>query len=73
MPGLVGEPIVFAGVPVARGDMVLGDMDGLVVIPAERVAAVLSAAQVRQAHKEKIKADLRTKKTTVERYGLSIR
>jgi 4-hydroxy-4-methyl-2-oxoglutarate aldolase len=73
MRGIVGEPIVFAGVPVSRGDMVVGDVDGLVVIPAGRVAAVLSAAQERQAHEEQLKAQLRAGKTTVELYGLPIR
>ena len=51
-PGTVGLPVVVGGVPVATGDLVLGDRDGVVVVPrarvaevAERLAAVRAAEQ----------------------------
>lgn len=34
-----------AGVPVRSGDIVLGDADGIVVVPLERSAEILAAAQ----------------------------
>jgi len=73
MPGIVGEPIVFAGVPVSHGDIVVGDVDGLVIIPAQQVAAVISAAQERQVHESQIKTALLAGKTTVALYGLPTR
>ncbi len=39
-PGTVGMPIVAGGVPVATGDLVLGDADGVVVVPRARLADV---------------------------------
>jgi 4-hydroxy-4-methyl-2-oxoglutarate aldolase len=47
-PGRVGFPIVIGGVSVSPGDVVLGDRDGVVVVPqgeldrvAERVSAIM--------------------------------
>jgi 4-hydroxy-4-methyl-2-oxoglutarate aldolase len=38
-PGTAGLPIVVGGVSVASGDVLVGDLDGVVVIPRERLAA----------------------------------
>ena len=35
-----GEPVVCAGLRVSRGDVVVADVDGIVVVPAERVDEV---------------------------------
>lgn len=40
-PGTVGLAIDLAGVHVAAGDVLVGDMDGVVVIPQARVAEVV--------------------------------
>jgi regulator of RNase E activity RraA len=40
-PGTVGFPISLGGHPVASGDLVIADLDGVVVVPRARVAAVL--------------------------------
>jgi regulator of RNase E activity RraA len=49
-PGVVGAPVVIGGVAVRPGDIVVGDADGVVVVPLERAEAVLdSLAQVRAA------------------------
>jgi 4-hydroxy-4-methyl-2-oxoglutarate aldolase len=40
-PGSVGLPVVCGGVPVATGDVVVGDRDGVVVVPHARVAETL--------------------------------
>lgn len=45
-PGVVGEPVVLAGVTVNPGDIVVGDADGVVVVPRERAEAV--AARLEQ-------------------------
>ncbi len=69
-PGKVGEPIVFAGVSVSRGDMVVADIDGLIIIPASEVDSVLEAGSSREKHEQQTKKDLRAGKTTVELYSL---
>lgn len=61
-PGVVGQPIVVGGVAVASGDVVVGDPDGVVVIPAARIDEVLlrlEAVRSREADMaEKIAAGL---------------
>jgi regulator of RNase E activity RraA len=40
-----GEPVQFAGVPVARGDLVLADAGGVVIIPRAHAETVIAAAE----------------------------
>ena len=47
-----GRPTVCTGVAVAPGDLVLGDPDGVVVVPADAAADVLAAAEEKQAKEE---------------------
>jgi 4-hydroxy-4-methyl-2-oxoglutarate aldolase len=47
--GSVNETIAFAGVVVRPGDLVLGDNDGLIIIPREEGPAWLADAQARVA------------------------
>jgi regulator of RNase E activity RraA len=46
--GAVGGRVVVAGVPVADGDLVVADADGVVVWPAERVAEFTAVAQAKR-------------------------
>lgn len=61
-PGVVGQPVVIGGVAVASGDIVAGDVDGVVVIPYARIDEVLlrlEAVRVREADlAEKLAAGL---------------
>ncbi|MCC6717867.1 MAG: RraA family protein [Acetobacteraceae bacterium] len=41
-PGTVGAPVVLGGVQVCPGDIVVGDADGVVVVPQGRAAEVLA-------------------------------
>ncbi|HZQ40078.1 MAG TPA: hypothetical protein VFA87_04775 [Rhizomicrobium sp.] len=51
--GQVGAPIVLGGVPITSGDIVVGDEDGVVVIPLEHAETVLERLRaVRAAEKE---------------------
>ena len=40
-----GEPVEFAGVPVAPGDLVLADAGGVVIIPSAHAETVLATAE----------------------------
>jgi 4-hydroxy-4-methyl-2-oxoglutarate aldolase len=52
--GTVNLPILFGEVPVRAGDLVLGDDDGLVVIPQADIEKVLAASRKRvEAEKQK--------------------
>lgn len=66
VPGRVNEPVVVGGVLVRPGDYVLGDDDGVVVVPAERVDPVLAAAEARHAAEEQGFARLRAGATTFD-------
>ena len=57
-PGNVQTPIVCAGVYVRPGDVVVADDDGVVVVPREQAAAVLEAAQKREANETSKRAQL---------------
>jgi 4-hydroxy-4-methyl-2-oxoglutarate aldolase len=62
-PGTVGFPIVVGSVAVETGDIVLGDQDGVVVVPFARIDATIARlAVVRAAEadlEDKVKAGLR--------------
>ncbi|MER6948130.1 methyltransferase [Nonomuraea sp. NPDC000554] len=42
-PGAIGAPVAVGGVVVAAGDVLVGDADGVVVIPRHRVKEVMDA------------------------------
>lgn len=62
-PATVGFPIVVGDVNIATGDIIVGDQDGIVVVPYERIDAVISNLRnVRASEAEleaKVKAGLR--------------
>jgi 4-hydroxy-4-methyl-2-oxoglutarate aldolase len=49
-PGTVGLPVSLGGVSIDSGDILVGDLDGVVVVPFARIDAVIAALQaVRKA------------------------
>jgi 4-hydroxy-4-methyl-2-oxoglutarate aldolase len=46
-PGTVGAPVEVGGVTVEAGDWVVGDVDGVVVVPGGRLDEVLEAGSAR--------------------------
>ncbi|WP_233887973.1 RraA family protein [Paraburkholderia flagellata] len=67
----VGEPISFTGTPVAAGDLVVADDDGVLIIPATRVEFTLTQGQAR-ADKEATMMEALTKgQSTLELMGLT--
>lgn len=44
-PGTVGLPVMVGGRPVSSGDMIVADRDGVVVVPYERIDAVIERLQ----------------------------
>ena len=69
-PGTVGAPVTIGGVPVARGDWVVGDVDGVTVVPAASLDAVRAAGEARESKEAGFFAALQLGKTTVELLGL---
>lgn len=72
-PGTVGAPIPFGGVTVARGDLVVGDSDGVVVLPAGRLDDILAAARERTRKEAAYLDRLRAGELTLDIYGFRSR
>ena len=68
--GSVNVPIVCAGASVAPGDVVVGDADGVVVVPRERAGAVVTAVDQRLAKEERTRARLKAGELGLDIYGL---
>lgn len=67
----VGQPISFAGTPVAVGDLVVADDDGVLVIPAAHVGETLAQGQARADKEAKMMDALREGSSTLELMGLT--
>jgi 4-hydroxy-4-methyl-2-oxoglutarate aldolase len=53
-----GSPVVFAGVPVERGDLVVADVDGVVVVPRTALDAVASLVAKKRPLEQGAREDL---------------
>ena len=68
--GVVNGPMAFAGALVAPYDLILGDDDGLVVIPRGEAEARLDAALARVRDEEGWERELATGRTTLDVFGV---
>jgi 4-hydroxy-4-methyl-2-oxoglutarate aldolase len=64
--GAIGVSVTVAGVAVAPGDWVVGDVDGVVIVPGPDVDQVLAAGRARAAAEDGYFEALRQGATTVE-------
>lgn len=58
-PGEINVPIAIDGMVIRPGDLVLGDGDGVLCVPAEETREVLAATEAKQAAEEKEIASIR--------------
>lgn len=68
--GTVNDVVAFAGVRVAPHDLVLGDDDGLVVIPRDEAEARLQAALARVEAEAGWERELSTGRTTLDVFNV---
>jgi len=69
-PGAIDCAVTVGDVAVDPGDWVVGDVDGVVVIPGTELDAVLDSGRARAAKEDALFAVLRGGGTTVEEFGL---
>jgi 4-hydroxy-4-methyl-2-oxoglutarate aldolase len=68
--GAVNTPIICAGALVNPGDVIVGDDEGVVVVPAARAAEVASAAQAREDKEAATRARLKTGELGLDIYDM---
>ena len=69
-PGSVNIDVVCAGAIIRRGDVVVGDIDGVVVVKREDAAEVAQLGQKRLEKEQKSREKLQAGELGVEFYGL---
>ncbi|WP_227937905.1 4-carboxy-4-hydroxy-2-oxoadipate aldolase/oxaloacetate decarboxylase [Alkalihalobacillus deserti] len=67
--GTINQPINIGNVTVSAGDLIVGDRDGIVVLPKGNVADILMEAQKRDDDEKRITEQLGKGETTMEIYG----
>ena len=68
--GCVNEPVSFEGLIVSPGDLVIGDNDGVVVVPQTRASEVVDASRARDAQELEICRRLMQGERTLDIYRL---
>ncbi len=67
--GTLNEPILIGEVMIHPGDIIVGDRDGVVVVPQGRITEAIEKATAREAREEWVRAQLRQGKTSLQIYG----
>lgn len=67
--GTLNQPITIGNVPIQAGDIVVGDRDGVVIVPAAMAAETVEKSHAREAKEADVMARLRAGETTLEIYG----
>ena len=67
--GTLNKSIVIGGITINPGDIIVGDRDGVVVVPKELLAETIEKAKAREIREESIREQLRQGKTSIEIYG----
>jgi len=67
--GQLAQPLAMGDVLINPGDLVIGDGDGVVVIPRGQIDAAIEGSIAREAREAEMMEVLRTGKTSVEIYG----
>lgn len=67
--GWLGAPVMMGDVVVRAGDLIVGDMDGVVAIPRQQAAAAVEASAIREKKEAEIIKELQNGANTLDQYG----
>lgn len=67
--GSLNEPIIMGEYMVNPGDIIVGDRDGVVVIPQNRVEEAIEKAYARELKEENVRKELRKGLNSLQIYG----
>jgi 4-hydroxy-4-methyl-2-oxoglutarate aldolase len=70
LPGSIGAATEVGDVPVRAGDWIVGDVDGVTIVPGSRADQVLAAGRARATKEEHLFSELRAGRTTLDLLGL---
>lgn len=68
--GRWGQPVSCGGVTVQTGDVILGNQDGVVCVPSDRVTGLGKAVQQRREWEEQLRAQIRRGASSASLLGL---
>ncbi len=57
-PGEIGYPISVGGLSIAPGDLLVGDRDGVLVVPRSQAASVVDMAEARHRAEQQLERDI---------------
>jgi 4-hydroxy-4-methyl-2-oxoglutarate aldolase len=69
-PGRIGDAALVGDVDVQAGDWIVGDADGVTIVPRTQREAVLEAGRARAAKEARFFGELRAGRTTLQLLGL---
>ncbi|MFJ3777204.1 RraA family protein [Streptomyces sp. NPDC090075] len=67
--GVCGRSVRIGGVTVRTGDLVVGDVDGVVALPVSDSERILDRADARAAHENELMKQLREGRSTLDLYN----
>lgn len=67
--GTLNEPIIIGGVLINPGDIVVGDRDGVVIVPQNKIEETIEKAMAREAKEERTREELRKGRVSIDIYG----
>jgi len=71
--GRTNVPMVCGGLLVSPGDVIIGDCDGVVVIPRDKAPEVLERSKAKKAFEDSIRVKLEQGITTAELFNLTVK
>jgi RraA family protein len=72
-PGEINVPISCAGLAVSPGDLILGDADGVIAIPARQLETLLPLVRAHAAKEDKVRAGNASGTSDPERFDAILR